>query len=203
MWRRCVSLRESRALAPHADMDSAQPVKQANAYTVWDVFPFSRITLCCFIWPTMHFYSATSALKMPVEFLTKGCTLCILLTLLLRLLNLEKVGVRSVRTSDRWCQTIIDVIINMIYEAVMNDEDEEQTNVFKLVKMYRLSSTSCKYWLRYSTQSRLLVQRVVQISMTVRSSNSESASLIHWSCTHLEIKSNLLQKKKKNKETKP
>lgn len=55
-------------------MDSAQRLKASKC--IHDHcrrrFPFSSIILCRFFLPTMHFYSATSALKMPVKFLTKG-----------------------------------------------------------------------------------------------------------------------------------
>lgn len=103
------------------------------------------LLLCRFFLPTMHFYSATSALKMPVKFLTKGCTLCILLTLLLRLLTLEKVW--ACDRSDLW-PLIPDYhrhYYYMIYKAVMNDNMKSKQMFLKLVKMYRLSSTSCIY----------------------------------------------------------
>lgn len=55
-------------------MDSAQRLKASKCIHdhCYRCFPFSCIILCNFFLPTMHFYSATSALKMPVKFLTKG-----------------------------------------------------------------------------------------------------------------------------------
>lgn len=56
-------------------MDSAQRLKASKCIHdhCYRRFPFLvHFILCCFFLPMMHFYSATSALKMPVKFLTKG-----------------------------------------------------------------------------------------------------------------------------------
>lgn len=141
-------------------MDSAQRLKASkcihdHCYRRFPSF-LSCITLCRFLfYPFLN--SATSALKMPVKFLTKGCTLCILLTLLLRLLNLEKVGcVISSQTSDQdyhrhYYYYYYYDYYHMIYKKQWWMTIWRANNVFKLEKMYRLSSTSCIYRLRYSS----------------------------------------------------
>lgn len=112
------------------------------------------LLLCRFFLPTMHFYSATSALKMPVKFLTKGCTLCILLTLLLRLLTLEKVW--ACDRSDLW-PVIPDYhrhYYYMIYKAVMNDNMKSKQmflNWWRCIDF--LAQAVYIYRLRYSTGS--------------------------------------------------
>lgn len=121
---------------------------------------------------------------------------------------MEKVGVWWVRllTSDtRLSQTLL------FYDSTKQwwMKIWRANNVFKLAKMYRVSSTSCIYWLRYSTPSSsgLLVKQVcfkrpiiMSIQYPLNSSNSKSTSLIHWSCTCLENKLNPLQKLKKEND---
>lgn len=122
-------------------------------------------------------------------------------------------GVRDQSDSlTSWCQTIITDTL-LLYDLQSSDEwqYEERNYVFKLAKMYRLSSTSCIYTdsdiplgparVQFSKfQEGLLYLSIpphIKKKASLQSSRSKSASLIHWSCTHLEVKSNLLQKNKK------
>lgn len=124
-------------------MDSAQPSKASKCRHDHCSRPrplYSCFSFCPFFLPTMHLDSSTSALKMPVKFLTKGALYVFLLTLLWRLLDSEKVGVWSVRLS--WDTN------NLWFKKQWWMTKWRANNVFQLVKMYRLSSTSCKYWLK-------------------------------------------------------
>ena len=118
----------------------------------------SCIISCRFFLPIMHFYAATSALKMPVKFLTKGALYVFYLLCCSDCWILENVGVWRVRplapdTRLSWTLIIIIIILTIWFTKQWWMTIWRANNVFKQVKMYRLSSTSCIYWLRCSTPS--------------------------------------------------
>lgn len=93
--------------------------------------------------PRRIFNSATSALKMPVKFLTKGALYVIFLPF--RCWDSEKVGVRSVTSAT--CDARLSLLLFAMQWWMRR---RRANNVFKPVRcvcIYRLSSTSCIYWL--------------------------------------------------------